>query len=82
MKDFNVPQGPCPHCGAELNGALNPIDDHAPAPGDATICLECAEWSIFTEDLHLRLPTPEEMNDLPPPADLAEAAVLESWRER
>ena len=52
--DHVVPQMPCPNCGAELDRAMSVGHDDGPSPGDATICAECATWSVFTEDLSLR----------------------------
>lgn len=32
-----------------------------PEPGDASLCINCCEWSVFAEDLSLRKPTPDEL---------------------
>lgn len=83
MKDFTVPKSPCPHCHIENNGALNVMHDEGPTPGDATICLYCGGWSIFDDDLLMRLPTEDELAEIKaiPQAGMAEAAVLERWKE-
>lgn len=36
----------------------------SPAPGDPTLCVYCAQWSVFDAALELRRPTSEELCEL------------------
>ena len=51
----------CPACGYPITASTAigspPVE---PQPGDASICLACASLLIFTVDLGLREPSPEE----------------------
>jgi hypothetical protein len=35
--------------------------EHKPKPGDISLCMACGAISIFTDDLHMRPPTTEEL---------------------
>lgn len=41
------------------------MTDASPSPGDCTVCLGCQDILIFTEDLGLRRPTDQELEELP-----------------
>jgi hypothetical protein len=60
-ESIDVPPSKCPYCNDTLDCAATvgpgPV---TPLPGDATICLTCGEWLIFTPD-SLRKPTPAEI---------------------
>lgn len=63
---------PCPFCG-ELNNAATAVDDNLEPPkaGDVSICVSCAELSLFTgESLTARKPTRRELDDLMADADI------------
>lgn len=54
----------CPGCGAALDGALHVgEEEHAPTPGDVSICMYCRDIMIFEEEA-FRLPTDEELSDI------------------
>jgi hypothetical protein len=83
MKDWHVPPSPCPWCGEDLTAASGVNHPNNPEPGDCTICIYCAGWCIFDEQLLLRKPTSEEQAEIDSihEAQLAQAAVLEAWKE-
>lgn len=41
------------------------MTDASPSPGDCTVCLGCQDILIFTEELGLRRPTDQELEELP-----------------
>ena len=57
-----VPPTTCVECGTINDGAMTvgPVM-HRPRAGDLSICVVCRHIAIFTEDLHLREPTIDEM---------------------
>lgn len=77
-----MPVSTCPHCHIEMTGAMNVSADDAPSPGDATICLYCGGWSIFDDELRMRLPSEQEFAEIKADEDAhrAEVAVLERWK--
>lgn len=50
----------CPVCGKAVNAATGVDHNHSPAPGDVTMCIECAHILFFDERLTLRQPTSAE----------------------
>lgn len=73
----------CPACGHAVNAAADVGgEQHAPKPGDVSVCIYCAELLVFTED-SLRLPTQGEMADFrrTPRIMRAKAAVISMLRE-
>jgi hypothetical protein len=77
-KEWHVPTRWCLHCGQILDGAATLPDGskHAgipgPVPGNATVCIACSHLMIFTEDMSLREPTPEEIEQLAGDSTLTE----------
>ena len=61
----------CPHCGERMNGLAGPAG--SPAEGDVTLCVYCANISLFTEQLTLRKATPEEVGALLRNPDIMQA---------
>lgn len=64
-----LPDALCPFCGYRANAAAQvncPDKKMLPRPGDLTLCLCCAEVSIFRDDLRPRKIMPEEMAELSP----------------
>lgn len=56
-------QKPCPHCGKDNIEQLG-NKPGGPKPGDASLCVYCAAWGIFDEELNLRKPTEAEATKL------------------
>lgn len=57
----HMPDSVCPWCDVVHDAVTNPTgDEHTPSPGDGTLCFDCGEWCVFTEDLTLRKPTTDE----------------------
>lgn len=54
----------CPYCSKvnELATVISSEYDLAPSSGDVSICIECANISIFGEDGKLRKPLQQDMN--------------------
>jgi hypothetical protein len=68
----------CPHCG-RLNEASSGVTRGGkPAPGDASLCIGCGEWAIYT-GLSPRKPNAGELADLE--ADETCIKVREAWRQ-
>lgn len=53
---------PCPHCGVDID-CLSHATKHA-KPGDIGVCFYCAGIVILDDDLHQRLPTEAESEEL------------------
>jgi hypothetical protein len=65
VKDYQMPQSPCPYCKYGLD-AVTPIKDQGPPEeGDATICAKCGNWAVFKADHTLREMTEEDIAALP-----------------
>ena len=54
----------CPHCRTKVNAAGSIDKPATPKPGDINICFYCANINIYDEDLKVRLPTPEEIEEI------------------
>lgn len=60
----------CPHCryqpdtATEVTALVEDKPSPMPEPGDVSLCIECAEWSVFNKDLRLRVPTDKELLDI------------------
>jgi hypothetical protein len=68
LRDTPTPQCNCPWCGHRLDVAMaaNPKEpDAAPAPGDASVCICCAQILVFADDLTLRASMPGEIELTP-----------------
>lgn len=65
--DFEIPTI-CPHCGHKLDtGTLEPHEPDAatakPKTGDLGVCIECAGFLIYTDDLgNVRALNPKDMD--------------------
>jgi hypothetical protein len=56
----------CPWCRETFDMASNGEIDmrKSPTPSDATLCIKCGEWSVFTRRLKLRKPTDAEFAEI------------------
>lgn len=54
-------QSACLNCGKLLDASTSVDGDHAPSPGDATVCLDCQHLMMYADDMTLRNLTDEEM---------------------
>lgn len=64
LRDTPTPECFCPFCGHRLDVAMaaDPANPAAsPAPGDVSVCIECAQVLVFTDDLTLRASMPGEI---------------------
>lgn len=64
LRDTHMPECRCPWCGHKLDSAMaaDPADpDATPSPGDATVCISCAQILVFTPELTLRASMPGEI---------------------
>jgi hypothetical protein len=60
-----LPIDPCVECGKPLDAATFLMDDKVkPNPGDISICFYCGHMTVFTDDMHRRELTPEEIHDI------------------
>jgi len=66
MKSFEH-DAVCPHCKYIIEMASSTVRKEAPrgpVPGDITICINCAEFSVFGDDMHLEVPTPAVLAEI------------------
>ena len=54
----------CPHCGYKQDGHAGATPDATPSPGDASICWRCGKFSVYGDDMWLRVPTDEEFDTI------------------
>lgn len=59
-----IGQQHCPHCGKPVNRSTMHNGDGLPIAGDVSICAWCSFASIFGDDMTLRMPTPEEKQEI------------------
>ena len=74
----------CPYCGArhEFSTGLCQDELFKPEEGAITICINCAKASVFTAELKLRKPTPEESICINADPRIVQAQILMSGYER
>lgn len=63
MSVSRVPASACRRCGTKNDAASGP-DEKRPTPGAVSICWRCGTVALFADDLSLRAPTVEEVNEL------------------
>ncbi len=58
----------CPQCGYTLDAhdCTDPVESRAPKKDDISICIKCASYNMFNEDLTLRVMTEEDINNIDP----------------
>jgi hypothetical protein len=61
FKAHRMLEATCPHCGSLFDTATGMTRNHSLKPGDVTICIECASWMVFTDELGLRPFTAQEI---------------------
>lgn len=68
----------CPHCGKKvtLSTGISHDEHLEPMPGAFTLCIRCAQLSVFGENLKLRLPTAEEKAEASTNKLIVEAQIL------
>jgi hypothetical protein len=67
-RDVRVPASTCPQCNYEMDGATCSTGNHAPRPGDVSVCIQCASILEFDPDLSLRAAGPKLLASLDPDA--------------
>ena len=74
------PASDCPVCRKKLDAASG---EGKPRPGDMTVCAYCAELAVFGEDLELRVPNGDEVEEFySNPAAARMQAVMRQIVER
>lgn len=64
-KTTKTPESSCWHCGTKFTAASDLSGNmKTPTAGSCSICIMCAAPSIFMEDLTLRKPTQEEIDEI------------------
>lgn len=58
---YQTPASSCPSCGTTVDASTSVAGDHAPSPGDVSICMYCGHLMAFADDLTLRPLTDKEM---------------------
>jgi hypothetical protein len=61
---MNLPISYCPTCKYEMDQATNVYGGGVPDKGAFSVCLNCGQLLIFSDDLTLRKPTLEEIIDV------------------
>jgi hypothetical protein len=64
MREFRIPKQKCPRCGYKLDATTSTSGDQKPEPGDLSLCFECGQISVFTENDGMRVPTKDEELEL------------------
>lgn len=64
MQTTTIEPTACPSCGHKIDAATSAYGDYEPAEGDISLCIRCANVSIFGNDLTLRRPSMLEFNRL------------------
>jgi hypothetical protein len=59
-----LPEQRCSRCGYRMDATTSAFGEHKPKPGDVSLCMACGGVSVFTETLHMRAPTPEELDNI------------------
>lgn len=63
----------CAHCGVEHAAVSSLFGSARPTPGAFSVCIECAEVSVFTHTLALRAPTLSEAKTIAGSIEIANA---------
>ena len=61
-----TPSVRCPACGHVLDAATSTEGDHAPAPGDLSVCAYCATVLTFDDGLRVEVLPQEQLDALRP----------------
>jgi len=72
------PNVTCPWCGYihdAATSAMRSKPDAVPEPGDVSICLMCAQPSVYTETMRVRKPWPGEVDITDPELRLAMSII-------
>jgi len=77
MTITRLPQDRCPVCEKDLDATTSIDHDSKPTTGDITVCLYCASFLMFNNNLTLRLITEQEMGD---PSDTNREILITSRR--
>jgi hypothetical protein len=74
LKALRHPTSQCPNCGKTLDAAHNVTGEQANKvkPGDISLCIDCTAILVFDDELFLRRPTPQELEDF--------KSEAENWR--
>lgn len=73
-KDFSAIV--CRACGTRNDAITAVRDGKVPTPGAISICFHCASVAVLTEDMTLREPTTEEMEELCREPDFVKTIVM------
>ena len=67
MTTYRVEETKCPHCQYKLDAASHLDTDGRgmPEENDLTICGNCGTILMFNDDTSLRLPSEEDLKDVP-----------------
>jgi hypothetical protein len=77
---YRAPITICWHCDRPLDAATPAGEDEgAPQPGAVSLCLYCGAVAIFGEELALRSPTKEELEDMEKDAEFRRTYLQFSW---
>lgn len=78
---MRISQTSCACCGHAIDATTRAMGQQAPpSPGDVSFCVYCGGWSMFDEELGLRLPTEEESQWIA--EDMECILIADTWQGR
>ena len=63
VNSWDMPDCKCPYCG-KVYDAASGLYSAPPKPDDFTLCYRCLKYLVFTQDMRVRKPTPEEEKEI------------------
>jgi hypothetical protein len=80
MTNYSAPLTICWHCDRPLDAATPPgTDQGPPGPGAISLCFYCGAVALFGEDLMLRPPTEEELDEYWKDGEFVKTYVQFAW---
>jgi len=67
---------PCPYCGHFVDRASGVGHSSVPVPGDVTVCIRCGRVAVFAFDGSLRVPEPDEQQEIDAHAELQRVVAM------
>lgn len=72
----------CWHCDRMLDAATEVAGSARPTPGAVSLCLYCGAVAFFGDDMVLRSPTEEELDDLVKEREFRKTFANFSWQRQ
>ena len=75
-KEYRTPKTACPDCQMPIDALNGANHDHAPRPGDRSICAYCACLMVINDDMTMRAATQDEIEKLLQNETIRQAVML------